>query len=136
MLTTPNTNLNRKARTAMREVFVNQDDARVGFYKSVLDEAGIPNFIRNQYSNNSIAGLPVPSPLFFPTLCVTHDEDYEEAIRILREIHDAPAQTVPWRCPDCNDEVPGTFDSCWQCGALRPGLPGGDGPESSSPSSQ
>jgi hypothetical protein len=101
----------------MREVFVNQDHARVGLYKSVLDEAGIANFVRNEMANNI---TEMPSPLFFPTLCVVRDEDYDEAMRILGEIyHERSPQTADWRCAKCNEEVPGTFDSCWHCGELR-----------------
>lgn len=102
----------------MREVFVNQDHARVGYYKSVLDQAGIPNFIRNQDSNNSMTDMP--SPLFFPALCVLDDDDYDRAMQILGEIYNAPPVQAPeWRCSKCSEEVPGNFDSCWQCGALR-----------------
>ncbi len=101
----------------MREVFVNQDSARVGFYKSVLDEAGIPNFVRN-ISGNSMTEMP--SPIFFPTLCVVQDEDYAEAMRILGEIHYAkPADGPDWKCAKCKEDVPSTFDSCWQCGEAR-----------------
>ncbi len=107
----------------MREVFVNQDHARVGFYKSILDEAGIANFIRNENSNNSLAEMP--SPVFFPALCVIHDEDYDRAMQILGEIYyAAPSQAADWRCQKCGEEVPGTFDSCWKCGALRTDSPG------------
>jgi hypothetical protein len=105
----------------MREVFVNQDHARVGFYKSVLDEAGILNFVRNEMANNI---TDMPSPVFFPALCVVNDEDYDEAMRILGAIYYArPSQTADWRCVKCNEEVPGTFDSCWQCGGMRADLP-------------
>ena len=105
----------------MRQVFVNEDHARVGFYKSVLEEAGIPSFIRNDYSNNSVAGMP--SPLFFPALCVVRDDDYARALQVLREVAYQPAT----RSEDCNspkraEHVPGTFDSCWHCGAFRSDL--------------
>jgi hypothetical protein len=104
----------------MREVFIAQDHARVGYYKSILDEAGIPSFIRNQYTNNSLSDIP--SAMFLPALCVVHDEDYDSAIQILGEIRNAPRSEAPdWRCPNCSGEVPGNFDSCWQCGALRAG---------------
>ncbi len=101
----------------MREVFVNQDHARVGYYKSVLEEAGIHNFVRNEMANNI---TDMPSPLFFPALCVLRDEDYNPAMRILGEIYyGRPSQGADWRCSKCNEEVPCTFDSCWQCGKLR-----------------
>ena len=102
----------------MREIFVHQDYTRVGLYQSVLDTAGIPNFIRNQYTNNTMT--EIPSGLFFPALCVLHDGDYDRAMQILREFHSAPAvNAADWRCPKCAEEVPGNFELCWQCGASR-----------------
>lgn len=102
----------------MKEVFNHQELERVGLYKSVLDEAGIPNFIRNEISNNLITGLP--SPLFEPTLFVIEDGDYEKAMAILGALQEeSPTTTADWRCPKCNAEVPGNFDTCWQCGMVR-----------------
>ena len=101
----------------MREVFVNQDAARVGFFKSVLEEAGIPSFVRNEMANNI---TEMPSPLFFPALCVVRDEDYDQAMRILGEIYyDRAPDSPEWRCSKCGEDVPGTFNSCWRCEAVR-----------------
>jgi hypothetical protein len=67
----------------------------------------------------------MPSPVFFPALCVVRDEDYDEAMRILSAIYYAkPSEAPDWRCAKCSEEVPGTFDSCWQCGELRADAPG------------
>ncbi len=102
----------------MREVFIHQDSAFVGLCKSVLDGAGIPNFVRNGLTNNSITGIPVP--LFYPTLCVANDEDYEAAVELLREvIKPEPSEGPDWKCPACGEEVPGTFENCWKCQAER-----------------
>jgi hypothetical protein len=104
----------------MREVFVHQDSTRVGFFKSVLDEAGIANLIRNEHSNTLLTGMP--SPVFFPALCVVHDEDYDRALELLREFVDEPPSQAPdWICDKCGAEVPGNFDSCWECGESRSG---------------
>ena len=103
----------------MREVFVHQDYTRVGLCQSILNTAGIPNFIRNQYTNNTMTEMP--SGLFFPALCVVHDRDYDRAIQVLRELYFAPTvQTADWPCPKCGEEVPGTFELCWNCNASRP----------------
>ncbi len=112
----------------MREIFVNQDHARVGFYQSVLEEAGIRTFIRNEFATNI---TEMPSALFFPTLCVLDDDDFEEAMQLLGPIYgEATAQAVDWTCPKCNEVVPGNFEVCWQCSTLRPGLSHNlDGPE-------
>src|SRR5262245_21799016 len=66
------------ARVSMREVFIHQDSAKVGLYKSILDAAEIPNFVRNGLANNSVTDMP--SPVFFPALCVLNDEDYDKAL--------------------------------------------------------
>ena len=100
----------------MREVFVHQDTARVGLYKSILDANGIPNFVRNGLSNNSVTDMP--SGVFFPTLCVVDDTDYERAVEVLRQIHKPePTDSPDWKCAACGEEVPGTFEHCWKCGA-------------------
>jgi hypothetical protein len=99
----------------MKEVFTDQDHARVSLYKSLLDDAGIPNLIRNESADHSGAGIHCPQ--FFPSLCVLNDEDYDEALRILRTLRDAPEVPQPdWKCAACQEDNPGTFDSCWKCG--------------------
>ena len=102
----------------MREIYVDQDYTRVGFYKSILDQAGIANIIRNDISHSSLTELP--SPIFFPALCVVHEEDYDRAMQLLREIQHAPPTVLPdWRCPKCGAEIPANFDRCWQCDFVR-----------------
>ena len=101
----------------MREVFTSQDFTEVGFYKSMLDEAGIVSFIRNENANSQgLAGS-----MFFPSLCVTRDEDYGEAIRILKSGQAKDTKPgVDWTCPSCSEKNPGNFELCWKCGAARP----------------
>ena len=101
----------------MREVFSSPETATVGLYKSVLDEAGILNFVRNERAFQG----EVQAMAFFPTICITDDDRYEEAIALLKTVQDAmPANGPEWICAECKESVPGTFDSCWNCQALRP----------------
>jgi hypothetical protein len=102
----------------MREVFSGPDVTQVGYYKSVLDEAGISSFIRNE--NATSIGLA--GAMFFPALCVTNDADYDEAIRTLksRQFQSAPP-AADWTCPTCLEKNPGNFELCWNCNAPRPG---------------
>jgi hypothetical protein len=103
----------------MREIYSSQDVTEVGYYKSLLDEAGISSFIRNESAGNpAIAGA-----MFLPTLCLIEDKDYEEAIRILKSKQvNAPVAGVDWICPSCSEKNPSNFDSCWKCDSLRPGV--------------
>ena len=103
----------------MREIFVHQDFTRVGHYKSILDSAEIPSFIRNEISHSLVTELPCP--LMFPTLCVENDADYDRALELLRKVHKPTTPDAPdWICPGCKEPVPGTFDSCWSCGGVMP----------------
>jgi hypothetical protein len=108
----------------MRHVYSHQDHARVGFYKSILDDAGIATFMKNDVSSNS---TDIPSLIIAPTLCVVNDEDYERAREILNAAaFPATEAAVDWKCVHCGEEVPGNFDTCWNCGAGRDGkLPEG-----------
>ncbi|MCB9854995.1 MAG: hypothetical protein H6818_04850 [Phycisphaerales bacterium] len=50
---------------------------------------------------------------------------YFDAVLILRQLHvgelEFPPEAVAadWTCPSCDEENPGTFEICWQCGAQR-----------------
>jgi hypothetical protein len=109
----------------MKEIFRNADSAWVGLYQSILEDAEIPTFV---YNLNALqlpaAGLAVaffPLPLFFPTLCVLNDGDYEEAMQIL---HSVPAQGIEqakqWNCGECGEAIPDNFTRCWKCESARP----------------
>ena len=101
----------------MREVYTSQDTTQVGFYKSILDEAEIPSFIRNQ--NCSFPGTS--GPLFFPALCVLDDDDYDEAIRLLKSSQNPAASSgIEWKCSSCAEMNPSNFELCWQCQVTRP----------------
>jgi hypothetical protein len=71
----------------MKEVSVHRDPTVVGFHKSILDEAGIDCFIRNEHSSASLGaggfGL-VQSPIFDPALCIADDARYDEAVALLK----------------------------------------------------
>ena len=99
----------------MREVYAHPDFTRVGYFKSVLDQAGIPNFLQGDTSYN----VTEISALFMaPSLRVVNDEDYDRAKKLLRDTAlPPPSFRADWRCPSCGEEVPANFESCWQCGA-------------------
>jgi len=101
----------------MREVFTHSDFTQVGYYKSILDEAKIASFIRNQNANNpDMAGANCAA-----VLCVLDDEDYEEALWLLKSVRHQPGVVGPdWNCPSCSEANPSNFEVCWKCDAVRP----------------
>ena len=103
----------------MTEIFVHPDLTQMVHCRSILEEAGIACFIRNEETHDLIAGLP--DPLRQPSLCVTDDADAERARELLRDIESAGKSDTPdWKCPQCGETVPGNFSSCWKCETLRP----------------
>jgi hypothetical protein len=108
----------------MREIFRNADSAWVGLYQSILEDADILTFVYNLSSLQlPAAGLLVaffPLPLFFPTLCVVNDGDYEEAMEILQSVRAGGLQdTEHWNCERCGEVIPGNFTKCWNCDSAR-----------------
>src|SRR5689334_19902208 len=96
----------------MREVFRHYDPTVVGLKKSVLEQAGIDCFIRNEHTSATFGagaiGL-VQSPLFDPALCIVDDSRYDEAMAVLKATATAePSVAVPadWQCPKCGESVP------------------------------
>jgi hypothetical protein len=105
----------------MKEIFSDADYTRVGYFESVLKEAGIRCFIQNAYSHNLLTGIP--APLFYPKLCILDDEDFDAALALLNPLHqkDIPgtAPRADWICAHCGESVPAGFDQCWKCDAVR-----------------
>jgi hypothetical protein len=101
----------------VKEVYSNPDFTRVGYYKSVLNEAGIENFIRNE----SIYNMVVVPGAAMPSLCVADESDYERAVSLLVNFEYSPVVIgADWHCEHCHESVPASFASCWKCQALRP----------------
>jgi hypothetical protein len=105
----------------MKELFREQDITRVSYFKAVLEDCGIPTLIRNEYL--TVSGLTeIPIPEFFPALCVLNDEDYVEAVAIIREHLSANQNNanIEVVCVSCGETNPGNFEICWSCGSELP----------------
>ena len=103
-----------------KAVFNHSDYSRVGYYKTLLEDARIPCFIRNENADGSMMGGVFNLTIFNPTLCVVQESDYTNA-RALIEAHEQAKPQSPspdWRCRQCGEEVPGDFDTCWNCGEV------------------
>lgn len=94
----------------------------VGHYQSILQQAGIPSFIRNEHA---AALSELQGPAFYPVLCVD-EENYEVAMELLQPYYQQARQeveAVDWTCPQCGETVPGTFEICWNCQYTKEATP-------------
>ena len=101
----------------MRDLITSIDSTRLGFFRSILEEADIACFIRNettaQLTNIFIGPLQ-------PTLCLVDDGDFERASTLL-----LPHQSLKvcaaeeWICPTCKESNPASFEVCWKCQAVK-----------------
>ena len=97
----------------MRDLITSIDSTRLGFFRSILEEAGIACFIRNE-TTSQLTNIFI-GPLQ-PTLCLVEDADFERASALLRPHQSEEACTAEeWLCPACKESNPASFEVCWKC---------------------
>ena len=85
----------------------------------LLADRGIRARIFNANASSLAGELPIDASL--PQVWV---EDPEQAARgraVIEEYMRARHLGPPWRCPQCGEENPSSFETCWACAAARQG---------------
>ena len=98
----------------MRQVFTDQNIALVGAVKSYLESHGYECQLRNEYSSSVMGEVA-----FFdvwPEIWVA-DTDAFQVNHLADKMRQATPNGPPWKCSDCQESNPGSFEICWQCGA-------------------
>lgn len=72
--------------------------------------------------DESVPGPVVEStnPFGFPS-AVKHQGPVVEAMSESQEPTPPDTEAPPWKCPQCGEVVPGTFDVCWKCQTTKDG---------------
>lgn len=89
--------------------------AIAALWADVLQEAGIAASVQRQFLGG-VAG-EIPPDQCLPEIWVTHDEQHDQAKRLLDELLSLPQRR--WKCA-CGELVEGGFESCWNCGRDMP----------------
>ena len=89
--------------------------AIAALWADVLAQAGIAASVQRQFLS-SVAG-ELPPDQCLPEVWITHDQQEDEARRVLRQLQSLPQRR--WRCA-CGELVEGGFESCWNCGLPMP----------------
>ncbi|MBK8958001.1 MAG: DUF2007 domain-containing protein [Proteobacteria bacterium] len=104
--------------SAVQRVYTSSDPVSAGLVLSVLEAAGIPCLLRNQYLTGALGELPVNE--CWPQVWVLDEDDAPRARRLIADaLPQDGASGEAWLCPDCGERLEPQFSQCWQCGALR-----------------
>ncbi len=98
-------------------VFAHSNALLVSHIHNVLIAAGIPAELRNLTLGGGAGELPLGE--CEPEVWVRpHNRARAEAL--IRDALEGRSEAPAWTCPGCGERLEGTFDTCWNCGALRP----------------
>lgn len=95
----------------MKKIFTTQDITLLNFYKSILEDNGIPVIIKNYYLMSGSGDIP-PNECV-PELWILDDKRVDDAKRLL-----TVEKEEPWQC-QCGEKISGQFMQCWKCGRLK-----------------
>ncbi len=92
--------------------------------RDLLDAAGIPYLVRNEFLSGALGELPAQE--VWPQIWVS-EADLGRARSCLQALGSAAAtgDVGPWTCPRCGEENGASFEICWQCGQPREETPRG-----------
>ncbi len=80
--------------------------------KNLIDAQGISTFIKNEFAQGAVGEISAFDA--WPELWVTNDEDFEQAIEILKSSQNSD-KGEDWICQSCSEENDPSFEVCWNC---------------------
>ena len=102
----------------MKKIYENLDFTRVGYFESILNEAGIETLVKNTGASGLMGEVPIGQA--YPELWIVNDAAYDEALKILEPYYRAIKESAKeWKC-ECGETIDGSFGECWNCGASAP----------------
>jgi len=78
--------------------------------------------ILDDLPDDSLPGTGIePATQFGFPLAAEHQESIGEVVAELQKPAPPESEAPPWKCPQCGELVPGTFDICWKCQTTKDG---------------
>jgi hypothetical protein len=85
--------------------------------KQLLDEKGIPCFLKNEFAIGAMGEL---SPMdVMPEVWISDLQWLPKAQQFIAEFEHQPTDASPWICSNCKEKNGASFELCWQCGEDR-----------------
>ena len=99
----------------MKKVYSHHDRFMIWQMQQLLEQRGIPCFIKNEFAIGAMGEL---SPLdVLPEVWLSDNEWERQALRIIAEFEALPATNQAWCCEQCQEVNEASFELCWQCGS-------------------
>ncbi len=106
----------------MLRLFRHHDRFEVYRIFNMLDEAGIPCFVKNELIQGAIGDIP---PQDSEPEVWLHDQQWEaKAQQLIADFNQEQAamqseNQAPWLCGKCQEDNEASFNICWKCQASR-----------------
>lgn len=100
----------------MKKFYSDYNQIKVRQIKAILDDAGIPNFLKNEYIQGASGEIPPHEAL--PEIWLTDpDVHTAKANKLVAQMLDDLAQfdNTDWVCNQCSQTNEAPFLICWQC---------------------
>ncbi len=98
----------------MTRVFTGNTLAEVGYLRQVLEQSGIPCFIKNEQLGGALGEVPFLECM--PELWVLDDAMVDWARELIDEQMSRTGNASSWRCRSCGETNEGQYAVCWSCG--------------------
>ena len=98
----------------MNKVYSHHDRFTVFQIKQLLDDKGIPCFVKNEFAIGAMGEL---SPMdVLPEVWISDPQWLPKVLQIIEDFEKQPANSSPWICNKCHEQNGANFELCWQCG--------------------
>lgn len=99
----------------MKKIYAAADLPQAHLLLHLLEEAGIEARILNENMQGGTGEIPFIHT--WPEIWLENANNQTTAEKIIREFENRKTSNDIIACPDCGEENPANFESCWQCGA-------------------
>jgi len=99
----------------MQRLLSHQSVTHLGYLRSILQEAGIACFIKNERLAGALGEIPFLE--CWPELWIVDAVDLYRAKQLVAGAEAVAEQGKDWLCSNCGETVEGQFLTCWQCGS-------------------
>ena len=93
------------------------------FQSELLTDAAL---VRNLLVENEIEAKLIEGQSPYPStghseVWIVNEEDHDRALELVRSLYAERSKERPaWRCAECRESNPDSFETCWRCRKARP----------------